>query len=818
MRFASTAVLALLLAAPAALHAQQAADAPPRYSEVRITLADRSDLADLSARVPGVGHVGLDKVDGRWVAVTVLSEADLADLAASGFAYEVSVADLAADYAARAPFSEAERQQALAASRASGFGFGSMGGYYTFDEVVAKLDEMHADYPDLITARESIGQSHQGRDIWMVKISDNPGVDENEPEVLYTALHHAREPQSMATVIYYMFYLLENYGTNTQATNLVNNREMYFVPVLNPDGYVYNQQTNPDGGGFWRKNRRDNPGSSFGVDLNRNYAYEWGRDNQGSSGNASSEVYRGPAPFSEPETAAIRDFLNTREIRGAFNYHSYSNVLLHSWGYERGVYTPDQDLFTRASTYLTQVNGYEFGQAADVLYPANGDSDDWHYGEQDTKGKIFAWTPEVGSFFQGFWPRQSDIVPLAETNRVMNLRLARLAGFYPTVARFEVAETHSGNGHLDPGESAAATVTVQNIGLEGMTGVRLRIVSEAPGVLDEPSRFSQAFDLAAGESVEVEGLAFTLSPSAPLGLRSDLAVEFSFDDVALAETLTGVAIGTPVALFEDPAASTGGWTTGDGWGLTPTQGTSTPTAFADSPSGFYRDGANNALTLAEPLDLSSAASPRLRFMARWDIEAGYDVAQVRASTDGGTWTPLAGRYTSVGSGNGAQVPGEPGYDGTQATWVEESIDLSAFEGAPEVQVQFVLRADGGVTADGFYVDDLAVEYFTNANPVSTEGDGAQPDQVVLFENYPNPFDRQTLIPFELPQASTVSLAVYDLLGQRVRTLADGLYAAGSHSATWDGSDGAGQAVASGVYVVTLRAAGSVKTRKLLVVR
>ncbi len=816
MRFA-TLLLAFLLAAPTAL-AQRAADAPPRYSEVRITLNDRSDLHDLASRVPGIGHVGLDKADAGWVVVTVMSEADLADLATSGFAYEVSVPDMAAAYDARTPFTEAERQQSLAASRADGFDFGSMGGYYTFDEVVAKLDEMAANYPNLITDKVSIGQSHEGRDIWMVKISDNPDVDENEPEVLYTALHHAREPQSMATVIYYMFYLLENYGVSNQATNLVNNREMYFVPVLNPDGYVYNQSTNPNGGGFWRKNRRNNPGSSFGVDLNRNYAYEWGRDNNGSSGNAGSDVYRGPAPFSEPETSAIRDFLIGREIRGAFNYHSYSNVLLHPWGYEEGVYTPDQELFTRASAYLTRVNGYEYGQAADVLYPANGDSDDWHYGEQTEKDKIFAWTPEVGSFFQGFWPNQSDIIPLAEANRVMNLRLAQLAGFYPTVAAFEAVETHaSPNGHLDPGESAAASVTVYNVGLEGMTNVRVRIASDDPAMLTETSEYSAPFDLASGESIEIEGLAFTLSADAPLGLQDGLTVEFSFDDLMIAEPVEGLAVGTPVALFEDEAASADEWTTAD-WGLSTIQSTSSPTSFADSPSGSYRNNANNAITLAAPLDLRDEISPQLRFMARWDIEAGYDVVQVRASIDGSAWTPLTGRYTSLGSGNGEQVSGEPGYDGTQTSWVEESMDLRAFEGEAEVWIQFVLRSDGGVTGDGFYLDDLAVESFTNGNAVSNENDGTQPGQAMLFENYPNPFVERTLIPFELPEASEVSLAVYDLLGHRIRVLADGVHAAGSHTATWDGHDGAGQPAASGVYVVTLRAAGTVTTRKLLVVR
>ena len=108
-------------------------------------------------------------------------------------------------------------------------------------------------FPTLISQKFSVGTTIEGRPIYMVKISDNPTVSENEPQVLYTALHHAREPESMEQMIFFMFYLLENYGTDPEATYLVNNREMYFIPVINPDGYQYNYSTNPGGGGMWRK-------------------------------------------------------------------------------------------------------------------------------------------------------------------------------------------------------------------------------------------------------------------------------------------------------------------------------------------------------------------------------------------------------------------------------------------------------------------------------------------------------------------------------------------------------------------------------------
>jgi carboxypeptidase T len=808
-------VLVLTLCFVAA--ATQAQPAAPVFSEVRITLDEREDLHALAEAIPGLGHVDVQKTADGFVAVAVLDARDLDALSGSTFAFEVTVPDVAAAYRARPQATEGERAQALAAGRVGGFGYGSMGGYYTFDEVVGKLDELAATYPDLITERVSIGQSWEGRELWMVKISDNPTADESEPEVLYTGLHHAREPQSMTTVLYTMYYLLENYGTDPEVTYLVDNRELYFIPVLNPDGYVFNETTNPNGGGFWRKNRRDNGGNEFGVDLNRNYSYEWGRDNSGSSPNPGGQTYRGPAPFSEPETAALRDFALARDFRAAFNYHSYSNVLLHSWGYERGVYTPDQDLFTAISAEMTRVNGYPFGQAADVLYPANGDSDDWHYGELDDSPKTFAWTPEVGSAVDGFWPEQNRIIPLADENIEANLVLAWFAGAYPAALDFAVTEAHAApNGHLDPGEPALLSVTIQNLGLDDLSQARARVVSTNPDLPIESGDFGMPFTLGSEESVSVGGLTFTLGTDAAVGVQDGLAVEIEFDGTTQVFPLDGFVVGTPMAVFEDDAVTTEAWDTGTGWGLSSTS-TSPPTSFADSPAGDYPDDAMNALTLTEPLDLSGTTAAQLRFMARWDIEAVYDFVQVRASTDGAAWTPLIGRHTRLGTGFGVQTEGEPGYDGTQTEWVLERMDLSAFAGEPEVYLQVRLRSDGSVNEDGFYLDDFTVETFVNGNTVASE-EGARPGRLTLHENYPNPFAERTQIPFDIEPAGPASLVVYDVLGQRVRVLAEGPFAAGRHSATWDGRDEAGRRVASGVYLCVLRAGDTLTTRKLLVVR
>ena len=160
----------------------------------------------------------------------------------------------------------------------SNWNLGSMGGYFTYAEVMAHLDNMAALYPSLITTKAPIGsfQTFESRPIYWLRMSDNASVDEAEPEMLYSAIHHAREPACLSQLIFYMWYLLENYGSDPEVTAILDNTELYFVPLLNPDGYVYNEVNDPSGGGMWRKNRRNHGSGYFGVDNNRNYSYEWG--------------------------------------------------------------------------------------------------------------------------------------------------------------------------------------------------------------------------------------------------------------------------------------------------------------------------------------------------------------------------------------------------------------------------------------------------------------------------------------------------------------------------------------------------------------
>ena len=197
------------------------------------------------------------------------------------------------------------------------FTLGSMGGFYRYEEMLAILDDMVEKFPDIISVRKDISdlKTHEDRAIQYLVISDTPdSQDMQEPSVLYTSLHHARETNSLFQMFFYMWYLLENYESDAYIKQLIDETQLIFIPCVNPDGYIFNQTNEPNGGGFWRLNRRQNEDGTIGVDLNRNYGFEWGHDDIGSSPAPGTSTYRGPEPFSEPETQAVKFLAEQWEV------------------------------------------------------------------------------------------------------------------------------------------------------------------------------------------------------------------------------------------------------------------------------------------------------------------------------------------------------------------------------------------------------------------------------------------------------------------------------------------------------------------------
>lgn len=349
---------------------------------------------------------------------------------------------------------DAHRTDLLTIPTPSNFGtggsYGTAGGvtkHFTFQEMQNELDDMWALYPNLITIKSSVGTTEQGQSLFMVKISDNPNVDENEPEIFLNAVHHAREPIGMTQLLFFMWYVLENYDSNKEIKTLLNSSEIYIMPCINPDGYVYNATNNPTGGGMWRKNRHNNGNGSFGVDNNRNYSYLWGGN--GSSGTTSSDTYRGTAPFSELENQAILNFCNSRHFVTEFNYHSYGNYCIYPFSAVAVNNNPEVPLFNQLAVFLTEDNGFVYGNCQQTLnYIADGEAADWAYGEQTSKGKMYGFTPEVGNSIDGFYPAASRILPLCNSMVVMNMNLLKVSAKYGLVTTNAPANVSGSSGTI----------------------------------------------------------------------------------------------------------------------------------------------------------------------------------------------------------------------------------------------------------------------------------------------------------------------------------------------------------------------------------
>jgi len=344
---------------------------------VRIDIDQNLDILTRDMEIVG------SKVD-EWVEL-IISDDRLEELDALDIEYEIIISDVG------------EYEKSVS------------GTYHTLAEIEGILGDIANNNPD-ITDLYSIATTYEGRDVWCLEISDNPGVDEGEPGVFFMGLHHAREWPTVEICLYIADQLTSNYGSDPTITDLVNNRRIWLVTCLNPDGYYFCH----DEGNDWRKNRRPVPGG-IGIDLNRNYAGSsngdpwgaWGSVGTGSiTNNPEQSVYCGPRPFSEVETQAVRDIFLENDICASISWHTHGELVLIPWAYSYDD-PPDDPYITQVGQQIASLISRQSGsgtytpeQGAD-LYPTTGDADDWAYGYAHyIQGRpTFSYTIEACSSF-----------------------------------------------------------------------------------------------------------------------------------------------------------------------------------------------------------------------------------------------------------------------------------------------------------------------------------------------------------------------------------------------------------------------------------
>ena len=554
------------------------------------------------------------------------------------------------------------------------------GPYYTYEEAVSELDKLHNLYPNIIGQKFSIGTTYEGRNIWAIEATHFDGNEDARPAVLYEACIHAREPGGVSTLFGFLWYLVRNYGKDPDVTEVLNSRRLYFIPVVNPDGYVYNESSD----GYWRKNKRDNDNdgifeeSDDGVDLNRNFSYQWGYDDTGSSPDPSSATYRGPAPFSEPESESIRDFTDSIQPKVAIDYHTYSNLLMFPWGYDN-IEAEDDATLRAFARRLTASNGYAIGRPGELLYNANGVTMDWWYSDS-SHPKILAYTAEVG---EDFWqPDTSIILEQINENIPLNMLLAKMAGMWLAIENNDTDSLNSGTHSVRiENLSATSQFTGGNVSIITDSLMRYGITDATPssfnisnlGILPNKNDTSFSFTFTLPDTFEPGWIAMYFNVSSPYYNATK--------EVKL-------IIGNINPIFQCDFENGFSDFMTNHWDTTSEDYHSQYHSITDSKGGNYNDNDTSYLEFKDTLYLQdTTAMYYISFYTKYSLERGYDYAYFQVKTIGDTTWQTLKTFNDT------------------ADWHKVTIDLTKYRGKL-LKYRFYMETDQSVNFDGIYVDDI----------------------------------------------------------------------------------------------------------------
>ncbi|MDD3050879.1 MAG: M14 family zinc carboxypeptidase [Candidatus Cloacimonetes bacterium] len=740
-------------------------------------------------------------------------------------------------------------------------------GYRTYDEVVQELTTLAAAYPD-ICKLFNIGQSwgkiysEQGysnyddysHDIWALKVSDNVEIEEDEPGIYYMGAHHAREPISTEVTMTVLNHIIDNYGTDTEITDNVNNSQIWFIPIVNPDGHKVVLQEYDI---WWRKNIRDNENNqefntySDGVDPNRNYGFEWGL--VGASDQFDSETYHGPSPFSEPEIQAVRDLLTSTHFVAGISYHSYGELVLFPYGYGSGVIPPDiasiQSLgFSMANSIPGQINQYYTPQLAWELYSCMGTTDDYAYGQHG----IFSYTIELAT---EFIPPASQVQSICENNIEAAMILLNRINYSTFTGIITDAET---------GDPISATVFVNGIDDTGAFREPYKSSSSFGRYyrMVQPGAYSITFSAYGYQSVTMEGMFANESEQTTIDVQlypagngtisgiilnhnnglpvseAEIIIEDSPVDIAFSDNngsfqfveiphgdyqisikkngyvsqtleiehyneLTSLNISLTEALyFDNFEQDLANWVTTGNWNTF--QLTDDPVNFVltDSPQGSYNSNSNSYCRTSSSIEIPENGNTKVGFDAMFSIEEDYDYCYFQTSSSTANWITLD-TFTG-GSG-----------------WSFREYDLTSYAGN-SLYFRFLFDSDEYVEEEGILIDNFMIynDYIVDVN------DNTSPEFCGKMSIYPNPFsnslnDRSNgaKISFQTKNENElVNLSIYNIKGQLIKNLLNEKLTGKQHLIVWSGDKDNGSKCSSGVYLLRLKTESGSTTGKVIILK
>ena len=596
----------------------------------------------------------------------------------------------------------------------------------TVGSIVWYMNELVARYPNLVRL-VNLGVTLEGRTIWGVRVG-NDSIVEDKPGVVYFGAEHAREWVTTTVPNYFATHLVSNYGIDDQITDLVDHVEFFLIPVFNVDGFIYSWNTDR----YWRKNRRDN-GGSFGVDINRNWAEGWG--GEGSSGDPSSQTYRGTGPFSEPETQVLRDFfLANPNVRAQLDIHSYSQLILWPYGYTSAL-PADQPTYEAVGTAMQELiygvhgESYTAGPIYTAIYPASGGSLDWTYAQLDILSYSFECRPT--SSFPGFELPPDQIIPNNEELLPAMLHLTN-SDWVRSAIRFDFP-----NGlpaELPAGSDGIVAVTI--VGqweqpIDGTAYLHYRYDVGGP-FIDVP------LTPLGGDAYEVE-LPATNCASTPefyFSVEGDGGSTIVSPRGAPSGGLHTATVTTGVfSFFEESLDANPGWTTegqwawgvpggagGDHGGPDPTSGHSGSAVYGYNLSGDYAAGLSEQNLTSAAVDCSGRSEVRLGFWRWLGVETpAYDHAYVRVSNDNLDWVTVWQNQGEV----------------TDSDWIYQELDISdVADGEPTVYLRWTMGStDGSWQYCGWNIDDIRLlSAACDGLAGDHNGDGGiGPEDAVAFE-------------------------------------------------------------------------------------